>query len=116
MHVNVSDENAAKLQREIDVNGDGIVSIPEVTDWWKKKQEKMNEKLYKDPTAEWGNAPGTTSREVMSKKMTFTSGLNYTSVMHMQLKVEPLINVFFARSLVIGGCLRAFLNLHVFVL
>ena len=92
------------------------MSIPEVTDWWKKKQEKMNEKLYKDPTAEWGNAPGTTSREVMSKKMTFTSGLNYTSVMHMQLKVEPLINVFFARSLVIGGCLRAFLNLHVFVL
>ena len=62
--MNVSDENAAKLQREIDVNGDGIVSIPEVTDWWRKKQEKMNEKLYKDPTAEWGNAPGTTSREV----------------------------------------------------
>ena len=66
MQVTVSEENAAKLQKEIDVNGDGVVSIPEVSAWWNAKQDKMNEFLCKDPTAEWGNSPATTSREVKS--------------------------------------------------
>jgi hypothetical protein len=66
LQVTVSEVNAAKLQKEIDVNGDGVVSIPEVSAWWKAKQDKMNEFLCKDPTAEWGNSPATTSREVKS--------------------------------------------------
>ena len=41
-----------------------MVEIDEVEAWWRTKQSAMIETLYGDPTAKWGNAPTTTSREV----------------------------------------------------
>jgi hypothetical protein len=64
LQVTLSDDNIMKLQKEIDVNGDGIVSLHEVTTWWVKKQKGMTDYLFADPTAKWGNSPATTSREV----------------------------------------------------
>lgn len=64
LQIVISDSNIIKLQKEIDVNGDGRVSLEEVTSWWLKKQKNMTEYLFTDPTTKWGNSPATTSREV----------------------------------------------------
>ena len=48
----------------MDKNGDGKVSIQELTAWWNKKQTTMSDYLFEDPTKKWGNSPATTSREV----------------------------------------------------
>jgi len=64
LQIKLSDENIERLQKEMDVNGDGIVSVEEASQWWVKKQNHMSAQLFADPTAKWGKSPSTTSREV----------------------------------------------------
>mmetsp|Transcript_26932 Transcript_26932/g.60220 ORF Transcript_26932/g.60220 Transcript_26932/m.60220 type:complete len:203 (+) Transcript_26932:61-669(+) len=64
LQIKISDANIVRLQKEMDVNGDGVVSVEEASDWWEKKQKTMSDKLFADPTAKWGSSPSTTSREV----------------------------------------------------
>ena len=47
-----------------DTDGDGLVTIKEAADWWDRKQNKMKDTLFADPTKKWGDSPATTSREV----------------------------------------------------
>mmetsp|Transcript_30411 Transcript_30411/g.35887 ORF Transcript_30411/g.35887 Transcript_30411/m.35887 type:complete len:206 (-) Transcript_30411:148-765(-) len=64
LQIFLSDANIHKLQAEMDMNGDGRVSIVEATTWWKGKQDSMAKLLFTDPTDKWGKSPATTSREV----------------------------------------------------
>eukprot|EP00614_Pseudopedinella_elastica_P024423 CAMPEP_0172634680 /NCGR_PEP_ID=MMETSP1068-20121228/195721_1 /TAXON_ID=35684 /ORGANISM="Pseudopedinella elastica, Strain CCMP716" /LENGTH=124 /DNA_ID=CAMNT_0013446665 /DNA_START=19 /DNA_END=390 /DNA_ORIENTATION=+ len=64
MQMKLSDANIMKLQVEMDTDGDGLVTIKEAADWWDRKQNKMKDTLFADPTKKWGDSPATTSREV----------------------------------------------------